>query len=340
MQVLIKNGTYRNAPVQNTVFPLVKGLIEGAKGAFITVDASNILPGRDKIRINVNDSADYEIIGNGDSMEIASVPTQAKKEETDEEVMARIGERFNIMDAMTQAVVEGIVRSMIVVGPPGVGKSYGVEQQLEQASMIDVLAGKRIRYQFVKGAMTALGLYAKLYEYSDAGNVLVFDDCDSVLMDELSLNILKAALDSGKKRTIHWNADSNLLNKQGIPNHFDFKGGVIFITNLKFENIRSKKLQDHLEALQSRCHYVDLTLDTEHDKYLRIQQIAQSGELFREYGFDDDTQDEILTFMKDNAKRFREMSLRTALKLADLRKSVGNRWQRVAEITVMRTGGR
>jgi hypothetical protein len=188
--------------------------------------------------------------------------------------------------------------------------------------------------------MTALGLYAKLYEFSESGSVLVFDDCDSVLMDELALNILKAALDSGKRRTIHWNADSSLLNKQGIPNKFDFKGGVIFITNLKFENIRSKKLQDHLEALQSRCHYIDLTLDTEHDKYLRIRQIANSGELFRDYDFTDEQQDEILQFMKDNAKRFREMSLRTALKLADLRKSVGSRWQRVAEITVMRSGGR
>ena len=44
--------------------------------------------------------------------------------------------------------------------------------------------------------------------------------------------------------------------------------------------------------------------------------------------------------MKENAKKFREMSLRTALKLADLRKSVGERWKRVAEITVMRSGGR
>jgi len=97
-------------------------------------------------------------------------------------------------------------------------------------------------------------------------------------------------------------------------------------------------LQDHLEAMQSRCHYIDLTLDTEHDKYLRIQQIAQSGELFREYDFDDAAQEEILAFMKVNAKKFREMSLRTALKLADLKKSVGNRWQRVAEVTVMRNG--
>jgi len=33
--------------------------------------------------------------------------------------------------------------------------------------------------------------------------VVVFDDCDSVLLDDLSLYILKTALDSSTKRTIH-----------------------------------------------------------------------------------------------------------------------------------------
>jgi len=253
----------------------------------------------------------------------------------DVQSMERIAERFDILEDMAQAVKEGDVRSMIVVGPPGVGKSYGVQRKLEEASLVDAVAGQT-KYQVVKGAMTALGLYAKLYEFSESGCVLVFDDCDSVLMDDLSLNILKAALDTGRKRTIHWNADSRLLFREGIPNKFDFKGGVIFITNLKFENIKSKKLQDHLNALQSRCHYIDLTLDTEHDKYLRIVQIAQTGKLFTGYDLDPDQQNEILDFMRDNAKRFREMSLRTALKLADLRKSQPARWQRVAEVTVMR----
>ena len=228
------------------------------------------------------------------------------------EAMERIAERFDILEDMAQAVKEGDVRSMIVVGPPGVGKSYGVQRKLEEASLVDAVAGQT-KYQVVKGAMTALGLYAKLYEFSEAGCVLVFDDCDSVLMDDLSLNI-----------------------REGIPNKFDFKGGVIFITNLKFDNIKSKKLQDHLGALQSRCHYIDLTLDTEHDKYLRIVQIAQTGKLFTGYNLESEQQTEILDFMRDNAKRFREMSLRTALKLADLRKSQPARWQRVAEVTVMK----
>jgi predicted AAA+ superfamily ATPase len=256
-------------------------------------------------------------------------------QETDAQVMERIKERFDILEDMAQAVKEGDVRAMIVVGPPGVGKSYGVQKKLEQVSLLDEVAGQ-VKYQVVKGAMTALGLYAKLYEYKDPGCVLVFDDCDTVLTDELSLNILKAALDSGKHRTIHWNADSKLLYRSDIPNKFEFKAGVIFITNIRFENVRSKKMKDHLDALQSRCHYMDLTLHTERDKYLRIRQIAESGQLFCDYGFTGDEPEEILQFMSDNKQDLREMSLRTALKIADLRKTQPDRWQRVAKITVMR----
>ena len=63
----------------------------------------------------------------------------------------------------------------------------------------------------------------------------MFDDCDSILMDELSLNILKGALDSGKSRRISWKAESHKLRSEGVPNSFTFNGSVIFITNLKYE---------------------------------------------------------------------------------------------------------
>ena len=127
----------------------------------------------------------------------------------------------------------------------------------------------------------------------------------SVLFDDLSLNILKAALDTGKRRRIHWNADSNKLRGEGIPNSYDFKGSAIFITNVNFEHVRSKKIKDHLEALQSRCHYLDLTLDSMRDKILRIKDIAQSGELFQGYNFKEETQNEILDFMEENKGRHR-----------------------------------
>jgi len=325
--VLIKTGSYRNAPIVNMSFPLVRDYQKGAKGGYVTVDGTSM--GRDRIRITV-DPADYEIDG-----EVTTPIVAAKAEESDEAIMERIGERFDIMDSMTQAVVDGVVRSMIVVGPPGVGKSFNVVKKLEEANLFNMIGGD-IRFEVVKGATTALGLYAKLYEYSKEGDVLVFDDCDSILMDELSLNILKAALDTNKKRTIHWNSDSKLLQREGIPNKFDFKGACIFITNIKFENVRSAKLRDHLSALESRSHYIDLSMNTMRDKLLRIKQIARTGELFKGYNFENGEDQEILSYMEECQTRLREMSLRCAVKLADLRKTMPMNWKRTAEVTLMK----
>ena len=269
------------------------------------------------------------------SLEQAAV--QKNLTETDDQIKTRLRERFDILDEMTRAVKKGDVRAMIVTGPPGVGKSFGVETVLAKHDVFATVAQneKLKKYEVVKGAMSAIGLYKKLYEFQDKKSILVFDDCDSVLLDDLSLNILKAALDSGKKRMIHWNTDSRLLRSEGVPNSFEFKGGAIFITNIKFENVKSKKLKDHLEALESRCHYLDLTIDTEREKVLRIKQIVEDG-MLNEYEFKPWDVDEILDFIDNNKKRLRELSLRMVLKLADLKKSFPDRWTRVAEVSCMR----
>jgi DNA-binding NarL/FixJ family response regulator len=267
--------------------------------------------------------------------DIPSSKTVSK--ETDAEIIERLRERFQILDDMTRAVKKGDVRAMIVSGPPGVGKSFGVEKVLSKHDVMADIANdsKLKKYEIVKGAMSAIGLYKKLYEYSDKKSILVFDDCDSVLLDDLSLNILKAALDSSKKRTISWNTDSRSLIQEGVPNQFEFAGGAIFITNIKFENVKSKKLQDHLAALESRCHYLDLTIDTEREKILRIKQIVNDG-MLNDYDFDEATVQEIVDYITENAKRMRELSLRMVLKVADLRKSMPKQWQRVAELSCMR----
>ena len=131
-------------------------------------------------------------------------------------------------------------------------------------------------------------------------------------------------------------SDLRILRQEGIPDSFNFNGSVIFITNLKFDGMKSQKLRDHLDALQSRCHYLDLTLDTMRDKVLRIKQIAKDGELFADYDFDPAVQDDIIEFMDENKNRLREMSLRMALKIADLRNMSVTNWKRLAETTCMK----
>ena len=257
---------------------------------------------------------------------------------TDEEILERLRERFEILDDMTRAVKRGDVRAMIVTGPPGVGKSFGVEKVLSKHDVFaDVANDQKLKkYEVVKGAMSAIGLYSKLYHFSEKKNILVFDDCDSVLMDDLSLNILKAALDTSKKRMIHWNTDSRLLRSEGVPNSFEFKGGAIFITNIKFDHVKSKKLRDHLEALESRCHYLDLTIDTEREKLLRIEQVIRECGMLDAYEFTDLDKELVLDFVKENTSRLRELSLRTVLKIADLKASMPAKWRAVAEVTCMR----
>ena len=266
-------------------------------------------------------------------------PTRKVLNETDDEIIDRLRERFSILDDMTRAVKKGDVRAMIVSGPPGVGKSYGVERVLSRHDVFaDVAQDEKLKkYEVVKGAMSAIGLYKKLYEFSAKKNILVFDDCDSVLLDDLSLNILKAALDSSAKRTIHWNTDSRSLQSEGVPNKFEFKGGAIFITNIKFENVRSKKLRDHLEALESRCHYLDLTIDTDREKLLRIRQVTQDHNLFETNGFEfaDYEKDEVIEFIDENKHKMRELSLRMVIKVASLKASMPN-WKRVAALTCMK----
>ena len=327
--VKIKNGSYRNQEVRDEVFPLIKQFQLGSKGGYITVDGTGRF-GKDKIRVTVASPTDYELV------EASEAPVIAPQED-DEAVISRIAERFEILDDMTKAVLNGDIRAMIVAGPPGVGKSFGIEGELERANLFDQISGRRVKSEMIKGTASALGMYKALYKYSDENSVIVFDDCDSILLDEICLNLLKGALDSGKKRRISWLADSHSLRNEGIPDQFDFKGGVIFITNLKFDQMKSQKTRDHLDAIQSRCHYLDLTLDTMRDKILRIKQIARTGVLFEDYDFDQIQQDEIIDFMTENQNKLREVSLRMAIKIAQLRKSFPLKWAALASTTCMKS---
>jgi hypothetical protein len=328
--IKIVDGTYKirgkDADVSGLVFPLVEEFKVGAQGGYVTVDGSavNGFPDRN-IKIKVAGPEDYEAAGEGVE---ATVLT-----ESDAEIVERIRERFDMLKDMTKAVKKGTVRAMIVSGPPGVGKSHGVEEVLDRYALMETMGGTK-QHEVIKGATSALGLYCKLYKMADKGKVVVFDDCDSIFADELSLNILKAALDSKKNRTIHWNTDSFKLRNEGVPDSFKFEASAIFITNLKFDKVKGK-LREHLEALESRCHYMDLTIDSDKDKMLRIKQVTEDG-MLDVYKLSDEVKEEIMDFIDINKGQLRELSLRTVLKVADLAVAFPDKWEAMAENTVMR----
>ena len=121
------------------------------------------------------------------------------EEETDVEIRKRLDARFRALDVMARATAKGINRAMIVAGPAGLGKSWGVEKAAEE------IAGD---FEHIKGYIRPTGLFKTLYRNRNKGSLIVFDDIDSLFGDETSLNILKSACDSSDLRYTSWSSNT------------------------------------------------------------------------------------------------------------------------------------
>jgi hypothetical protein len=251
--------------------------------------------------------------------------------ETDEEIEAKLAERFEVLGLMTEAALSGDITALIVSGPAGLGKSYTVERALEAWDP------NEINYRIVKGYVKATALYKLLYQYRSKGQVLIFDDADEVFLDETAINLLKAALDSTERRIISYMTEGILVDDETaerLPKSFRFEGTVIFLTNYNIDQAieRGTKIAPHLEALVSRSHYVDLAMNTRRDYIIRIRQVIRDG-LLKNIGLNEEQQSDVSTFIEANQDRLREVSLRMAIKIGAIRKGNRGDWQKLARIT-------
>lgn len=239
-----------------------------------------------------------------------------------------INERFGFVSDMVTMLAVGDQASVIVTGPGGLGKSFTVTQALRQSGLQDVsltedfAVGETLSkksYRVIKGYSTPKGLYRTLYENKDG--VIVFDDCDSVLKDPVSLNLLKGALDSYSRRIISWRAD---LRDDDLPTTFEFKGRVIFISNLSSNQID--------QAIITRSMAVDLSM-TPQQKIERMKFILDSDEFMPEYprAMKLDALN-LIDSLRDTVK---ELSLRTLIQVTKIRKANPNgNWKSLAEYTI------
>lgn len=246
--------------------------------------------------------------------------------ETEAEALARINQPFHDLEYYTHAIVQGYVRGLLVVGDPGLGKSFGVEKVIDEYRQLDTSGVER--FEVIKGVISTPFIYRKMYEFRHQGMVLIFDDCE--IEDVDGYNLLKAALDSGDKREISWYKESAFLKREKLPSKFEFKGGVIQLTNADLMNGRGKK-QDHLNAIISRCHYIDMRIPEPIDKVRRIKYVVYHGGMLKQFDLSDKEVDEIISYIEDGADDMRELSLRMAKKVADLYIAFPDSWRGLAD---------
>ena len=247
---------------------------------------------------------------------------------SDEEIGNRMNKRFTVLDRVVHKCLNGSISSLIVYGPAGVGKSYGVKQALDNSTC---------RYKFVSGYATKVGLMKTLYSYRHTGDVIVFDDCDSVLFDETSLSILKAICDTTDVRTVSYISDKPIYPEDEtgvIPSSFEFNGTVIFITNTDFNDV-STRLGPHMKAMLSRSVYIDLGMRTRRDYLVRIHQVIDSG-MLDNLGLTSDEKSDIISYIDENYETMNELSLRVVVKLSQLRKGDPTYWREEADVTELR----
>lgn len=340
--VHITNGSYCNQEISGSFqlikewTPTVSGEPVGGYYGFVTVWHNGHSK---KIRVRCNQE-DIEVTD--ESGELASTNKGEStdpindyyKLESEEEAVQRIRRTFELVRSVTNGVKKGSIRGLVLAGPPGIGKSHEIMEMLTDGH-VAAEGGAHRDWDVVKGHITPIGLFKKLFEFSDKGNILVFDDCDSVWGDETSANLLKAVLDSNDRRTVQWNAESHVLKADKIPNSFEFRGQIVFITNKDFRQGNSAKMQAHYDAVLSRCHYLDMEMSRKTDLMLRIKQVVGDG-MLDPYRFENGEEQQIVSFIRENMDDLNELSLRMVKKIADLAKSDSNEWRELAEFTCMK----
>jgi len=237
-----------------------------------------------------------------------------------------INERFGFVSDMVTMLSQGNQSSVIVSGPGGLGKSFTVMDALKKAGLKDVSlldeadVGSSINtaktFRVIKGYSTPKGLYRILYE--NRNSVIVFDDCDSVLKDPVSLNLLKGALDSYSRRIISWRAD---FKDEDLPNVFEFKGRVVFISNLPSYAMD--------QAVITRSMAVDLTM-TNMQKVERMKWLLNQQDFMPEFAMSYKL--DAINLIEDLVDKVKELSLRSLIQVTNIRKAnPNNNWKKLAE---------
>jgi len=204
---------------------------------------------------------------------------KSEKSSTDSEKVNQLDDDLNIevfksIELYTIQVAKGKSNSLIITGDSGVGKTQTVRDTLETMGLKE-----DEDYYFATGTATTAGLYELLFRNRDS--LIVFDDCDSVFKEADSINLLKGALDTYRKRSLAKLTKGNTFDSTGMsdedmesefresgkyPNKFGFVGRIIFVSNLP-EDAFDK-------ALISRSLHVDVHLSKQ-ELFERMKEIMK-----------------------------------------------------------------
>jgi hypothetical protein len=205
------------------------------------------------------------------------------------------------------------------------GKTQNVEDELAAAGLKD---GEG--YTVFKGSASTAGLYRAFFQ--NRNGILFFDDADGALADQDSRNLFKAASDTKKVRKLSWQKagggyvdpeDFDFDNEEEqdkLPRSFEFKGKIIFISNLSMNKL------DPDGALRTRGYIIPVD-PTDQDMIDFMRKIADNIPLDVNYVLDTKDRNEVVDIIASKIQgvdtiKSKILNLRMLVKALNIRAGI------------------
>ena len=185
---------------------------------------------------------------------------KVKKEERAKQLGISAKDKFDAYAfKLDQLIGDRMTRSLIVYGTGGIGKSFTLQQKLNEYGKVGYdpeldLQASEYDYVTITGSTSPTDLYNTMF--NNPKKLLIFDDCDSMWENEDMANILKGALDTTGNNMIHYANPKKLEDGTYPPKTFKFSGQCIFISNLPRDKF-------YAPLVDSRSNALDLTMNME-----------------------------------------------------------------------------
>lgn len=234
------------------------------------------------------------------------------------------------LEGLVTGVIKGAFNALFVAGKGGTGKTQTVEKVLHSHGLTDGSG-----YFKNTGSASASGVYTLLYQHRN--DIILFDDSDGALADQDARNLIKAATDTKKSRKLVWNKKSSFIfdpdsenpedyedDPDMAPKYFDFKGRIIFISNLPLNKL------DPDGALRTRAFVINVN-PTDDEMFEYMEKILMDIKLEGDISMSKKDREMVLEVVK-SSKRKGDVSLRKLVRALNLAASGAGNWQKLVEL--------
>jgi len=337
MKKLISGHTFTRSEFIGTYHIVNVGIFDTIFKSFadkFQIDAKRIAikPGVsiDQLKDSILSKAGVIEVTAGGTKEVYLKTKQEEQVESSSSERVPYGDVLEHLEGLVTGIVKGAFNALFVAGKGGTGKTQTVENVLGSHGLSDGNG-----YFKNTGSASAAGVYTLLYHHRN--DIIVFDDSDGALADQDARNIIKAATDTKKIRKLVWNKKSSFIfdpdaedpevyedDLSMAPKFFDFKGRIIFISNLPLNKL------DPDGALRTRAFVINVD-PTDEELFEYMEKILDDIKLEEGLSLSASERRDVMKVVK-TSKRKGDVSLRKLVRALNLAASGAPNWEKLVEL--------